>query len=266
MNRSRTPASCQRQSWVGSHATRPMPVVVRTFLAASAVHLFAVAPQAGGAQAARPEPLPFPASVESVVERGTIEGHPVSVLRLRSALPVADAIAAVRAAWAGHAAAVLAVRAGPWQVVSRREPAGYRTLQLRASPGGGSEGLLSVWSDDGHTTPARGESALEPASLLPADARVLRSLEGIDGARRHRTVVAIANGSVRWSVDALEARARSLGFVRDPVAGDAGMQRPAHADHAQARLYRRSGQALAVTVHRQGERIGIVVHLTEGGS
>lgn len=248
-----------------------MPVVVRAFLAASAVHLVAVALPAGGAQAAPPASLPFPASVESVVERGAIEGHPVSVLRLRIALPVADAIAAVRRAWAGDGAAVVTARAGPWQVVSLREPGGYRTLQLRANSGGGSEGLLSVWSDDGRTRPARGESVLDPTSLLPADARVLRSLAATDGARRHRTVVAITSGSVRWSADALEARALSLGFAREPVAGaravgDPQMKPAAHPDSPQARLYRRPGQALAITVHRHGERTGIVVHLTEGGS
>lgn len=240
----------------------------RLLLAASAAHLLAVAPVIGAELRAQVTHLPFAATIESVVDNGAIEGHPVSVVHLRTVLSVSDAIAAARSAWSREdPAAVLVVQGGPWRVVSLRAASGYRTLQMRAAFGGGSEGLLSIWSDR-DSTRAYARAVLDPARLLPAGARVLRSLEGSDAGRRHRTLVAVAEGSLRWAAEAIETRALALGFERDPVvdigsAQQRGAQLQPLADRAQARIFRRPGQSLAVTVHRHGERTGIVMHLTE---
>lgn len=234
------------------HFARP------AFFAASVAHLFplsgvvpAIGQEAGAAGA-----LPFPAALESVVERGAIEGHPVSVLRVRTALDVDEAVTSTRRAWgAQRADAVVVTRTGPWQVVSARERSGFRTLQLRAAPDGGSEGLLSVWADRPSAVHERGP-ALDASQWLPAGAQVLRRVDGVDGNRRHRTVVALVDGSVSWVVAALEARVLARGFVSD---------RTGHrtVGTAQSRLYRAPGRDLAFTAHSQEGRVAIVIHLTE---
>lgn len=228
------------------------------FFAASVAHLFplsgvapAIGQEVGGAGA-----LPFPAALESVVERGAIEGHPVAVHRVRTSLGVDEAVSSARRAWAGpRFDAVVVTRSGPWQVVSMRERSGFRTLQLRAAPDGGSEGLLSVWTDRPSGERER-RPALDAVALLPARAQVLRRVEGVDGTRRHRTVVALVDGSVSWVVDALDARVLAQGFVRD----HAGRRT---VGTAQSRLYRASGRDLAFTVHSHDERVAVVIHVTE---
>ena len=238
-------------------ARRRLPALP-TFLAVSIAHLFAgeQGACAGGADVAAAAGLPFPATLESVVERGAIEGYPVSVVRLRSALSVGEALASARRAWsASDPDAVLVTRSGPWQVVSVRERSGYRTLQLRAAPDGGTEGLLSLWSHDGPGSNGV-EPSLDASRLLPAGAQVLRRLDGVDGGRRHRTLVALTDGSVRWVADSLETRALALGFARDPV-------RRQSAGEGESRLYRSGRRDLGITVHPHEGRTAIVIHLTE---
>lgn len=232
------------------------------FLATSIVHLFVdsnAAPAVAGvvdAHAARQ--LPFPASLESVIERGGIEGYPVAVVRFRSRLPVDEALALTARAWRRGAASVVAANTGAWRVVSVYEADRYRTLQIRPAADGGSDGLLSVW-EVAQRVAASADAGHVPSRLLPPNARVLRTLVGVDAGRRHRTVVALAAGSPAWVVRALDARITAEGFVRDPVAREgAGSGRT-----GEVRLYRGAGKTLGVTVHPHDARTAIVIHLTE---
>ena len=239
------------------------------FLATSVFHLF-VEPYAASAVAGQTEAitsprLPFQASVESVIDRGSIEGHPVTVVRFRSRVSYADALIATERAWRGTGASVVSTQAGPWRVVSRYEIDRFGTLQLRPSRDGGTEGLFSIWSGPGlASAPASAsaqpaQSAPDPAGLLPAGARVLRSLDGIDAGRRHRTLVALAEGSPAWVAQALESRITAQGFARDAVA-----RAPAQpAAVGEARLYRAAGRTLGLTVHPHDGHAAIVIHLTE---
>ena len=232
------------------------------FLATSIVHLFADPLAAGaapaGIDALAAQYMAFQATVEAVIEQGSIEGYPVAVARFASQLPVDDALAFTVGAWRRHGAPPLVTRAGIWQVVSQHEAGRYRTLQIRRTSNGGSEGLISFWSNlsPGAASPI---SERDPARFLPAGARVLRSLGGVDAGRTHKTLVAVSDGSASWVVQALELRMATQGFTRDPVL---------HANtgggaSGQARLYRRPGAEVAVTVHAHQGRSAIVIHFTE---
>ena len=88
---------------------------------------------------------------------------------------------------------------------------------------------------------------------------MLRSLDGVDAGRRHRTLVAVAQGSPAWIAQAVDLRITAQGFSRDPVAGAA----VGPATIGQARLYRGAGTTLGVTFHPHDGRTAIVIHLTQ---
>lgn len=212
-------------------------------------------PQALRAQAADALP-PFVARVESVLERGSIEGYDVSIARFESALAPAGAIAAARREWSASASAhVLESAAGGWRVVSRWDAEGYRTLQLRLAPGGGSEGLVSVWH-----SPRRAAVAPEfdPAQLLPPGARVLRRFASVDAGRRAASVVAHVEGAPEWVAAAIDEQCVRGGFEAAPV-----VKTPRSVAKGSARLYRNGAREALVTLHPHLGRTGVVVHLTE---
>ncbi len=241
------------------------------FLATSIVYLFVephVASSAGSTQLAlegkgaaagyAAQQLPFQASLESVIERGGIEGYQVAIVRFRARLPVDEAFALASQAWRRGGAPVLATHAGAWRVVSAYEANHYRTLQLREAADGGTEGVLSVWPDAG-TVASSTHAVPDPSRFLPAGARVLRSLDGVDAGRRHRTLVAVAQGSPAWVAQSVDVRITAQGFSRDPVARAAAGTAPL----GQARLYRGAGTTLGVTFHPHDGRTAIVIHLTQ---
>lgn len=199
--------------------------------------------------------VPFPALVESVLERGSIEGHPVSIVRFVTRLAVGDASRATARAWGREVGSqVAAGSAGGWQIVSTRQQGRFLTLQLRTARGGGSEGVLSVWPDAAAPQPA----GFDAARLLPGGAAVVRRVGGVDGDRRHQSLVAIADGSPGWNADLLESAALASGFTRDGVE-----QARVKTGPGRAMLYRSAGRELGVTVHPYDARTAIVLHVTE---
>ena len=199
--------------------------------------------------------LPPGTRVESVVEDGAVGGQRVVVLRIRSDGPPGPIVEALVPAAAGPGAAVngavVEVRSGPWQVVSAREGEGYRTLQWRALPGGGTEALLSLW---------RGPVASLPASfdldaVVPRGATVLRRLSANDGGRRSATLVAWTPASVPDVAAQVHARLRAAGLEPGALRGDAAT--------GLSRLYRGRGREVALTVTPHPGRSGLVLHYSE---
>jgi len=208
----------------------------------------------GVAPAAQPRlpSLPFPAVVESVIEQGEIEGQPVSIARFHTGLGQAAVAARLAREWSGPGGSpMVESSSGPWRVLSWWSPQAYRTVQLRDLPGGGSEGLLSLWRSGDAQIP----SGLDPVALLPPDARVLRQLSSLDAGRRSRTLVAMVPGSLAWAGEVVGQRLAAHGFSPDPVMR-AGAQ-------GGARLYRRRGAELALTVAPHDGRTALVLHLIE---
>lgn len=202
--------------------------------------------------ACQAQSLPFPAKLQSVIERGEIEGRPVQVTRFESELAVHDVIVRLLRAWSDHGRVpVIQSTSGTWRIVSSFDAGHYRTAQVRAQPGGASEGLLTVWADAPRTAP-RG---LDLADVLPADATVLRRFAATDAGRRSETLVATAPSSVGWLLPMLDRRFASMGLLPDPV-----VRSPAGSG---ARLYRGRGAEVAVTAVPHEGRSGLVFHLTE---
>ena len=200
-------------------------------------------------------PLPFPARVESVLERGSIEGFDVSVLTFRSPLTPQAAAARARREWSqGQQRPVVDTRSAQWLVVSSWEPQAYRTLQLRSHADGGSEGLLSEWRSGA----SPGGAGLDPLPLLPDGANVLRRFSSVDAGRRAESVVAQLDGSVDWISRAVNERMRLAGFVADPV-----VKTPPNVSRGMAHLYRRGPREALLTLHPHLGRTGVVLHLTE---
>lgn len=236
--------------------------------------------------------LPFSARLEPVIEQGEIEGQPVRVVRFRTSLPPDEVLHTVRRAWRGVGAGPLVeARSGHWRLVSAHDPAGFRTLQLRPAPEGGSEGVLSVWpSGTGLSAASSRAERPDLSRLLPADARVVRRFASTDGGRRSETLVAVAHGTPSWIASAIGGRLSTRGFVLDPLIRGRGASRGAAtadgvADVAvgegassgsawndsasgrtslgEAASYRMGGHELTFTVSAIGDgRSGIVLHLT----
>jgi hypothetical protein len=206
--------------------------------------------QAGPASA---DHLPFPARIESVIDRGEIEGHRVSILRFESLLPAQVVLQRARAAWGGgRREPVVEADAGAWRTLSTHDTGSWRTLQVRARANGGSEGMLSVWNASmlpPGAAPADG-AAFDVARHLPGGATVLRRLGSVDAGRHSASLVALVPGGPQWTADALHASLSAAAFTRDPV-----VREP-------ARWYRRPGVEVAFTVHPHEGRTALVVHVT----
>jgi hypothetical protein len=200
-----------------------------------------------------------------VLPDGELAGRAVRVSEVVSELEPAEALARVERLWRVPGdAVVLRVGHERWSVLSRPLGEGFETLQLRASPHGGSEGMLALWM--GAVTPPRPERSL--ASLLPAEARVARQLlsrdTGAGGARSADTLI----GRLPYGIDESERRVdrhlRRAGFVamHQPAARSALASRD-----DRARFYRAAGAELLVTLHAQPQGTGVVVYhvrLSEG--
>ena len=223
------------------------------------VLMLAVAPalQAMPARAAQPLRLPFEARIESVIEEGEIEGRPVRIARFRSALPPGELVRVLRREWPqDDGTELLESASGSWRIVSGWNPEGFRTLQFRALPGGGSEGVLSVWPREPGAA-GLPVAAFDLAALLPAGSTVMRRFAARDAGRRSETLVAVAQTAVEATADAIDQRLVALGLRRDPVAGTASAR-------GWARIYRGRAVELACTLVPRAGHTEVVLHLTGG--
>lgn len=252
--------------------------------------------------------LPPGTRLESVIDEGAIEGYRVSVMRFRSGLPVDELLAQLRSqsrlqprvssqarvradARAGTEVVTQAgVRAdasdleverqvGGWRVLSQRDGEGFRTIQLRAALEGGTEGLHTRWQA---MTRAPG-SGLDPASLLPPGARLLRRFSATDGGQRGETLVAWCLDPVDRTLEILHERLRAVGFeggapvtgrpggsahadvTRDAAGKATGASTPTSGAHPSgvARFYRKPGQEIVLTVASHPGQTGLVLHHSE---
>lgn len=189
---------------------------------------------------------------------GELAGRAVQVSEVASVLEPAEALARVERLWRAPAdAAVLRAEHDAWSVVSRQLVDGFETLQLRASPRGGSEGMLARWK--GPTAPSGDGRSL--ANLLPVEARVTRQLLSRDagggGTRSTDTLI----GHLPYGIDESERRIdrhlHRVGFVamRQPATRKAFASRD-----DRARFYRATGAELLVTLHAQSHGTGVVVY------
>lgn len=210
----------------------------------------------GGASATPLPDLPPGTRVESVIEDGAIEGYRVSVTRFRSGLTVDELLAKLRRpSDSGSREADVERRVNGWRVLSQREGEGFRTVQLRTTPDGATEGLHTRW----HALTRALRAAFDPASLLPPGVRLLRRFSATDGGQRGETLVARSDDSVARTVEVLHERLRAAGFEGGAPTGGAA----SGTAHGVARFYRRSGREIVLTVAPHPGHTGLVLHHSE---
>ncbi|MFM1987644.1 MAG: hypothetical protein RJA99_601 [Pseudomonadota bacterium] len=191
------------------------------------------------------EPLPPDVRPELVMNAAAIDGHSVTALRFGTRAAPEAVAGSLREAWRAQGLSVVESRTGDWWLLSVRDGAATRTVQLRATRSG-SEGLDTRWVRDAHA-PAANDDRLPPVvEWLPGATRVLRRMVHHDPGRRAATVVALVPAGTREVSAALRRGAAGAGFVDDPALGG-----PA----ARAAWYRgdpdRSGEALAFRRDRE---------------
>lgn len=229
-----------------------------------------VAPQAPSSaqQTGFTHSLPGIDRTRLAIPEGSLAGHDVVVFEVDSRRAPNEALAEVERHWRGQGGdTVLQAQTGEWFVLSRRAGAdsgaqdgsafvGFETLQLRASPRGGSEGLLTRW-----TTAQASSGADALARLVPPDAQRVRQLSS--GSRRERrgtTLVAHFGRSLDDAEWHLDRHLASLGF--EPMHAG-GRATKLHWRDDRARFYRRAGAELLVTLHRQPQGASAVLHHVE---
>lgn len=223
-------------------------------------------------QAQTPPDEPMPHSLPGIdrariaIPHGSLAGHSVVVLEVDSRHAPRTALAEVERHWRAQGAdTVLQAQAGEWFVLSRTGAAesanasprleGFETLQLRAVPGGGSEGLFTRWRSPREPAPA---DAL--ARLVPSGARLVRQLSsGGDAERRGTTLVAHFNDSLDATEFRLDRHLQAQGF--EPMGTSEARALRWRDDRA--RFYRGPSAELLVTLHRQPQGASAVLHHVE---
>ncbi len=158
-------------------------------LALASLLVALASPRAAAASSPGSLALPHGASIELVADDLVQHGRALTVATFRSPDGVEEVLDFYRAAWPpiddrpGH----VENEAGPWRIVSRLENGTNVALQLQASAGGGSEGLLSFMD-------ITGAGSVEPGPPVPPGGQLLSTTAGDGIAGRVRTHVVSAIG------------------------------------------------------------------------
>lgn len=229
--------------------------------AAPAALLLALSPAVADAQ-----PLDIVASLPGVdrarllVPDGELAGHAVSVSAVDSRRAPEVVLAEVEGHWRRQGAdPVLRAQSGSWSVLSRPIDDGFETLQLRSSPGGGSEGLFTRWL---RAVPVRLDTQVFLERLLPDDARAVRQLSSRDaGVGSAETLIARFAHSLDESEIRIERHLRRAGFV--PVPAPQRSTSLSWRDD-RARFFRGPAAQLLLTLHRQEHGTSVVLYHVRG--
>jgi hypothetical protein len=212
--------------------------------------------------------LPPEVRQELVMSAAALDGHSVTTHRFRAAGPPEPLIESMRARWRDEGLRFVESRRGEWTILSVRDDAGMRTVQMRRTDTG-VEGLASRWSRAPGS--ARSASAAEASDwpqppvmgLLPPDARILRRITHRDPQRDAATVVALVEAPPEAAADALVRGAARAGFEADPMLGlpaqAAGWYRGGSASGA-ALAFRRKRDEVVATVAAHREGTALVLH------
>jgi hypothetical protein len=213
------------------------------------------------------EMLPAEVRHELVTTAAVLDRHAVTMHRLRSAEPPETLAATLRERWRATGAPFVESRVGPWTVLSTRDAAGIRTIQLRATASG-TEGVSSHWQV-APVDPARGPqvstaAASDAERWLPPGTRVLRRLVHGDPGRDALTLVGLAAGGPEATAAALRDRVRADGFDEDLrlglPAGRAAWYRGGPDAGGAALAFRRGRDELVVTLAAHADGTALVLH------
>lgn len=209
------------------------------------------------------EPMPPDVRPELVMQAAAIDGHSVTAHRFGTRAAPEALMETLRDAWRARGLPVVESRAGDWWLLSVRDGAATRTVQLRATRTG-SEGLDTRWVRDPAAPAANDDRAPSVIEWLPATTRVLRRMVHHDPGRRAATVVALVPASARETSAALRHGAAKAGFVDDPALGGpaarAAWYRGDPDGSGEALAFRRDREEVVATVAPHASGAAVVLH------
>jgi hypothetical protein len=199
--------------------------------------VFGIATAAG-----QPLPRPKGAEVETMGAQSLLNGRPVHVERVTSALPPAELLA--------HYRQLLGTRSVQTEAQGRTVLSGpledrFVSVELRPADDGRTEAWVMA-------RPLRAPApapARPPVSALPAGAHWLSTLESVDNGRRVRTSVAAASASLAASREFVARQLSERGYQRVAGAADNSMQM----------FQRGSDDVMLTVVERNGARMIVLV-------
>jgi hypothetical protein len=139
---------------------------------------------------------------------------------------------------------------GSWRVIGRQNGPRHETVQIRALPGGGTEGYLAA--SDSRARPR----APAPSPLrLPLGAQTLSVVESKEGARQATQILARSPLGIALTERWLRTAARLQGFESEHAS-----EEPARSDGSKALFLKRGGEELISVVQPAGKGSVIVIH------
>lgn len=212
--------------------------------------LIALASSAAFAERA-PE-LPPRAVATSIGERMVVNGIAMRATHFETSAGVQDVLGFYRERWssADPADRPTEQSLGSWRVIGRQTRTSHETVQVRALPGGGSEGYFA--SSD---TRSRPRTPAESPLRLPLGAQTVSVVESVDGSRHATQILARSPYGLSMTERWLRTAARLQGFESEH-----GSDEPTRADGSRALFFKRGGEELIAVVQPAAQGSVLVVH------
>lgn len=203
-------------------------------------------------QAQRAPELPPRAVAASIGEELVVNGVAMRATHFQSQDAAQGVLAFYRARWASDVRADRATEEtlGSWRVIGRQNRSRHETVQVRALPGGGSEGYFA--SSDTRSRPRA--PARSPLSL-PFGAKTVSVVESQDGSRRATQILARSSFGVSMTERWLRTAARMQGFESEHASDE-----PSRANGSRALFLKRGAEELIAVVQPAGNSSVIVIH------
>jgi hypothetical protein len=145
---------------------------------------------------------------------------------------------------------------GTWRVIGRQNGSRHETVQIRALPGGGTEGYLA--SSD---TRSRPRAPASSPVRLPLGAATISVVESKEGTRQATQILARSPLGIALTERWLRTAARLQGFEAEH-----GSDEPARSDGSKALFLKRGGEELISVVQPAGKGSVIVIHHVTAGT
>jgi hypothetical protein len=204
------------------------------------------------ALAQRASELPPHALSASIGEEIVVNGVAMRATHFQSPASTQDVLDFYRESWSSAIPAEKPREQslGTWRVIGRQNGAKHETVQIRALPGGGTEGYLA--SSD---TRARPRAPAPSPIRLPLGAATISVVESKEGTRQATQILARSPLGIALTERWLRTAARMQGFESEHASDE-----PARSDGSKALFLKRGGEELISVVQPAGKGSVIVIH------
>ena len=202
--------------------------------------------------AERAPELPPRAVAASIGEEMVVNGIAMRATHFQTPAAVPDVLGFYRERWSSADPADRPTEQdlGSWRVIGRQTSTSHETVQIRALPGGGSEGYFA--SSD---TRSRPRTPASSPLRLPLGAQTVSVVESVDGSRHATQILARSPYGLAMTERWLRASARLQGFESEH-----GSDEPTPANGSRALFFKRGGEELIAVVQPAGQRSVVVIH------